>query len=163
MQSAKIGTKKKFNFVFRWKMQKDSQKTHFGNIDGSNLRFYWIILKFRPRVQKEFLLINEICKTENFQKTKLFDSVLKWKMQKKTHKRTHFGNIDGLDLRFYSIASKLGSQVQVRTLTLIHNFYIRIIYIYIYYILHHTKTNSKKVKQKYHFKTTIMYTHTQRL
>jgi hypothetical protein len=73
-------------------------------------------------------------------------------MQKKTHKRTHFGNIDGLDLRFYSIASKLGSQAQVRTLTLIHNFYIRITYIYIY-ILHFTsyKDKFKKGKAKISF------------
>ncbi len=39
----------------------------------------------------------KFAKLKIFKKTKLFDSVLKWKMQKKTHKRTHFGNIDGLD------------------------------------------------------------------
>jgi hypothetical protein len=79
----------------------------------------------------------------------------------KNFKKTHFGNIDGLDLKFYSIALKFGSQVQVRTLTVIHFLNIRVTFIY--YILHHTKTNSKKVKQKNHFKTTIMYTHIERL
>jgi hypothetical protein len=36
------------------KMQKKMQKTHFGNIVASNLRFVSIALKFGPQVHNEF-------------------------------------------------------------------------------------------------------------
>jgi hypothetical protein len=104
----------------------------------------------------------QFSKLKFFKKIKLFNFVFRWKMQKNSQK-THFGNIDGLDLRFYSIALKFRSQVQVRTLTLTLIHFLNIRVTFIYYILHYTKTNSKKVKQKNHLKTTIMYTHIERL
>jgi hypothetical protein len=36
------------------KMQTNPQKTHFGNIGASNLRFFSIALKFGPQVHNEF-------------------------------------------------------------------------------------------------------------
>jgi hypothetical protein len=43
---------------------------------------------------------------KQFTKKKGFNYVPKWKKCKKTCKKTHFGYIDALDLRFYSIGLK---------------------------------------------------------
>jgi hypothetical protein len=45
--------KKLFNSIFRLKMQKILQETHFGYIDASDLIFYSITLKFEPQMHKE--------------------------------------------------------------------------------------------------------------
>jgi hypothetical protein len=36
------------------KMKKTLKKPQFGNVGASNLKFYSVVLKFGPQVQKEF-------------------------------------------------------------------------------------------------------------
>jgi len=78
MKFTKLKKNKYLAFFKMQKCKKNPQKTHFGNIGISNLRFFSIALKFGPQVHNDFLVTNAIAKLKKNQKTKkLFNYVLK--------------------------------------------------------------------------------------
>jgi hypothetical protein len=92
-------------------VQKTHKKPHFGYIDALDMRFYSIILKFEPHMHKKFYYLIQITNVKKNQKKKSYSFLFLDEIMPKNLQKTHFGYIDVLDLRFYSITLKFEPQV----------------------------------------------------